>query len=202
MLNDGSSSSFRGNSSSSATQASPASFHIRVLKNELEARRARNPRYSLRAFSKWLEMDPAALSRIFNGKQDLSPKACSRILNKLALPDPDRELFLASVLAERNAQTHQKISRDFPENSNARGPLVRALYDKLVDHYHDTIAKKETSEFEEGFYPQGFRSVFVDSTKLESVEKRIDEFLKNLEQEHASHNGLATTRISFRFDRS
>ena len=46
-----------------------------VLEHELQARRARNPRYSLRAFARALALDHASLSQILRGRRRLTTRA-------------------------------------------------------------------------------------------------------------------------------
>src|SRR5947209_6020860 len=45
-------------------ETKPLPYHIHILRSELERRRRKNPRYSLRAFSARLGVDPSGLSRI------------------------------------------------------------------------------------------------------------------------------------------
>ncbi|RYZ77649.1 MAG: hypothetical protein EOP05_01010 [Proteobacteria bacterium] len=76
-------------------------LHIRVLQAELEKRRSRNSRYSMRAFAKYLEMDASALSRVLAGKLDLSLQACSVILKKLEMSTSEIRLFIAAVSEDK-----------------------------------------------------------------------------------------------------
>src|SRR5947209_3880038 len=79
--------------------ASPRPFHVELLQRSLQLRKKRNPRYSLRAFSHFLGLDPAALSRILAGKQDLSLRAACKVVQALKLSDKEKQLFQASVAA-------------------------------------------------------------------------------------------------------
>lgn len=73
-------------------------FYVLTLRKELETRKKTNSKYSLRAFARFLSVDPAALCRIINGRQSLSIKSCHQVLNKLKLVGIEAELFLSSVL--------------------------------------------------------------------------------------------------------
>jgi PAS domain S-box-containing protein len=76
-------------------------YFIRVLREELDRRKNKNPRYSLRAFAKFLGVHPSAMSRLLNGKQELSLQACVTILKRLALPVDQSRAFIASVSTDK-----------------------------------------------------------------------------------------------------
>jgi hypothetical protein len=91
-------------------------YYVRFLAAELERRKARNPRYSLRAFAKAVGLDASALSRILSGKQGLSLSSGIKVGKKLSLPKTELRIFLASIAEEQFARTTMLISR-------ALGPL-------------------------------------------------------------------------------
>lgn len=64
-----------------------------ILREELESRCQQNPRYSLRAFARDLEIAPSRLSEILNGKQGLSREAADAIAKKLGYSAEYREYF-------------------------------------------------------------------------------------------------------------
>jgi transcriptional regulator with XRE-family HTH domain len=61
------------------------SFRV-LLQSELDARCARNPRYSIRAFARHLAVDHATLSQWIRGKRPLSKDAIKTLGAKLGLP--------------------------------------------------------------------------------------------------------------------
>lgn len=64
------------------------------LREELERRSERNPRYSLRAFAKSLGMSHTVLSLVMSGKRPLSKRAAANIASQLALsPGEAHSLF-------------------------------------------------------------------------------------------------------------
>jgi PAS domain-containing protein len=85
-------------------------FHLEFLSEELERRRLANKRYSLRAFASFLELHPSALSRILNGKQEISNKSCSTIIKRLELNDEDKRKFVASVAEDRRLRNEQNLA--------------------------------------------------------------------------------------------
>ena len=71
------------------------------LASELETRRRRNPKYSLRAFAKFLGVDAGILSKILSGKRAPSMKLADRALDRLDVSAPEKRLFLKSLLSEK-----------------------------------------------------------------------------------------------------
>jgi plasmid maintenance system antidote protein VapI len=53
------------------------------LKRELEVRKEKNPKYSLRAFSRFLEMDHGHVSKILVGRCPVTRKTLNRVSKKL-----------------------------------------------------------------------------------------------------------------------
>lgn len=52
---------------------------------EFERRRTRNPRYSLRAFARWLGTHHGTLAQLLDGRRRLTPKAAGRLCARLGL---------------------------------------------------------------------------------------------------------------------
>ncbi len=68
--------------------------HRVYLLNELAIRKAKNPQYSIRAFSKHLGISKTALSDILADKRKLSSKAALKISERLGLsPDETKEMM-------------------------------------------------------------------------------------------------------------
>ena len=86
-------------------------YHIRILKDELETRLAKNKRYSLRAFAYNLNMHPSALSRVLSGKADLSPKSALAVSKKLGLDGERTRLFLQSLVETRSELTATNLGK-------------------------------------------------------------------------------------------
>ena len=71
-----------------------------ILMEEYEKCRSTNPRYSIRAFARKIDIHPATLSSIFKGKRKLPKKRALPILERLKLPDGRRNRFLRSLKIE------------------------------------------------------------------------------------------------------
>lgn len=74
----------------------PLSFRD-ILKDNFLRRNNANPRYSLRAFARDLEMEAAQLSRIFKGTQNLSSGKARAIAGRLFESELEREYFVSLV---------------------------------------------------------------------------------------------------------
>lgn len=72
-------------------------FHVEVLYRELQRRKQRHPRYSLRAFAHQLKVDSATLSRILAAKEDLSLRSALKIVQALDLGPEEKCKFELSV---------------------------------------------------------------------------------------------------------
>lgn len=80
-------------------------FYAQYLEEELERRKEKNARYSLRGFASYLDMDPSALSRILAGKQEMSIQMALAVMQKLDLSPEDQDRFVVSVAEEKYRRT-------------------------------------------------------------------------------------------------
>lgn len=87
------------------------SYHVQVLLREIEKRKGKNSRYSLRAFAMFLGLAPSTLSRILTNGQELSVSATKKIMKKLQLTEEEQVLFVASVAEEKKVRTLQSLAR-------------------------------------------------------------------------------------------
>ena len=74
-------------------------FHISRIKEVFEERQLRNQKYSLRAFSRDLEMSPAALSDLLRMKKGLSQQKALKISKKIGLQEREQEIFVLSAVS-------------------------------------------------------------------------------------------------------
>ncbi len=98
---------------------------------EFEMRRVRNPRYSLRAFARLLELNPATLSKVLNKKRGLSYAAALKIADKLELNAETRAEFINSV-----------------ESLHARSPIARAAAKKRIKGTHSQFETLDLAALE------------------------------------------------------
>lgn len=72
---------------------------IEYLQKEFSARRKRNPRYSLRAFAKSLQLDSSTLSKLLRKKRPLTLNLARALLRGLELDEAKKkEIFYSTFL--------------------------------------------------------------------------------------------------------
>ena len=76
---------------------------------ELTARIDRNPKYSMRAFARDIELPPSTLSRIIANKREPSPKMALAILDLLELNTDEADDYRSILLG--NKKTKKKVKR-------------------------------------------------------------------------------------------
>jgi uncharacterized protein (TIGR02147 family) len=72
-------------------------YYISKLKDGLLLRQESNPRYSLRAYARDLNIDSSTLSQILNGKRPIPGKNAREIAEKLSLDTKETTLFIESI---------------------------------------------------------------------------------------------------------
>lgn len=68
------------------------------LKEELKRRAERNPRYSIRAFARALNIHPSTLAAILSEKRPLTPKTAERLLSNLGMDPVERQKMISSLM--------------------------------------------------------------------------------------------------------
>jgi len=61
-----------------------------ALISEFNTRKAKNPAYSLRAYARYLGVQPSGLSDVVNGKRKISRRMSEKLAGKIALPQLER----------------------------------------------------------------------------------------------------------------
>lgn len=72
-------------------------YYIECINNKFQEKLSINPSYSLRSYSRFLEIAPQVLSEIFNGKRHLPMKNADQIIVKLGLAPHNAYLFKKSL---------------------------------------------------------------------------------------------------------
>src|ERR1044072_8961092 len=71
-------------------------------------KKAKNPKYSIRAFARFLDVDHSHLAKFFNGKSELSGKTKLKCLEKLGAPLE----MIKDVLISDGHHVYEEISDD------------------------------------------------------------------------------------------
>ena len=114
---------------------------ILFLNRKFVEKRTRNPRYSLRAYAKSLQIGPAALSEILRGKRKISPKMALKVGSKLNLPPS--LLLRYREDAENPASSQARLKRPFSSLT------IDQLHMISDWHYFAILSLAETVDFKE-----------------------------------------------------
>jgi uncharacterized protein (TIGR02147 family) len=98
-----------------------------LLIEELERRCRENPRYSLRAFAKALDISPSALSMILAGQRGLSKGLASQVSNKLGLDPNETQNFILNSL-RRGKPNKQNEAQNFSQLSLDKFATISEWY--------------------------------------------------------------------------
>src|SRR5688572_10105767 len=80
-----------------------------VLKEYLSRRCENNPRYSLRALARDLQMSPSRLSEALNGKAGISAASARKISERLGLGNQESQYFYLLVQKEHARCKHVRV---------------------------------------------------------------------------------------------
>lgn len=82
----------------------------KLLQEKFAVAQVRNPAFSLRSFAKKLEISPAALSEILNGKRKISFKLAHKLSKKLMLSPQESQMLIQSFQI-RNTPSEMKSQK-------------------------------------------------------------------------------------------
>ena len=71
-------------------------YYLKKLRDEFEARTARRPDYSLRAYANFLEVEAPSLSGVLKGARRLAKSKVAKVADKLNLSPEEKDLFIKS----------------------------------------------------------------------------------------------------------
>lgn len=116
----------------------PPYDYRQFLKSVFLQRKARNPRYSSRAFARDLGIRPDRLSKILNRKSGTSSAIANKIMAALALSPEEQTLFIDSVTANHSKS---KLARErsrlrLKKQVNAFKPIDIDSFKLISDWYH------------------------------------------------------------------
>lgn len=104
------------------------------LEFELSARRAKNPRYSLRAFARILELSPGHTSDLLKGKQPVTKSTVERLSAVSLIPTPAKSALENTLLNQLSAKTQVHCGIPPLVHLNA---VERPQAKKLLNHCLD-----------------------------------------------------------------
>jgi uncharacterized protein (TIGR02147 family) len=117
-----------------------------LLQTQFAEHQSKNPRYSLRAFSKRVGVETGPLSAILNGKRRISRKLAERIVTRLML-DPQRRSEILRLFPDKRPYTKQSTpARDMVDPKYLE--LTAAHYRVVSEWQHFAIISlMDTKDF-------------------------------------------------------
>ncbi len=103
------------------------------LANLIEIKTRSNPNFSLRAFARVVSVSPAVLSRILNGKRNLTLSLAIRIADALMLGPDEREVLYSNFIS--------KEKNEIVPDIKAEKELSIDCYNAMKDWYHYGITQ-------------------------------------------------------------
>lgn len=138
-------------------------FHV-WLQNEFVERSRKNPKFSLRAFAKRLDIDPSTVSQLLSGKRRATPRVIAKICDQLSTPPKTRSHLLGGSKPRRTA-------------SPAFSQMTVDAFAVIADWYHYAILELT---FTKGF--QSSPTWIAKKLKIGPLEVKLAiERLKRLE---------------------
>src|SRR6185436_13203072 len=114
-------------------------FYKSYLQSELSRRCERNPRYSVRAFARALDINDGALSQILSGKRIPAYRTALRIIRALGLAPEDEQNFLGSLAEKHRSRGLQRLNPIFREIQVKPRQQQIDLFRMAADWYHCAI---------------------------------------------------------------
>lgn len=151
-----------------ASMSESRSYYISKLQDYFRDKQAKNPRYSVRALARDLELQAPSLSHILNGNRPLPKEKTEHVIKKLSLTEHERVLFTESLYRTKTNIDEIKIS-----------PLDKRFM--LDESYGKIIAEWEHYAVLHLFDIEGFECTPEDiSKRLAITTTRAEKVLNNL----------------------
>jgi uncharacterized protein (TIGR02147 family) len=100
----------------------------RILKSRYSEIRAKNSRYSIRAFSRKVGVSAGTLSLIMLGKRNASPKLARKIADNLALDPHERSEIVPQYIPKMNTSQEQSEDDYYLQLSSAQFDVISEWY--------------------------------------------------------------------------
>ncbi len=121
-------------------------FYRNLLEKKFASKVAHNPRYSLRAFAKSLNVQPGTLSQILSGKRQVSVKIARRFFTALSLSPSEQMQFLHSIAETKKQLGHVRMN---PELKKILSKPMRPdpfdvkieMFSVISEWYHTAITQ-------------------------------------------------------------
>ncbi len=128
-----------------------ADRQVSFLKDELNRRLERNPRYSMRAFAKLLGINIGSLSGLLSGRRPLTTKSADKICDRLGVP-PEKK---SEIMLGLKAKSHNTSKMVLSGKVRERIELEEETFRTISDWYHYAILQLvRTKSYKAGSRPR------------------------------------------------
>jgi uncharacterized protein (TIGR02147 family) len=165
-----------------------------LLQKKFSELQASNPRYSLRAFSRKVGLNPGALSGILNGKRNVSSKLAVRIAEKLLLDPQERSELFSQFRILRHRIDSEKETTEYRRLSAAQFKIVAEWEHFAVLSLMRTKEFKSDSEWiaeRLGLTHSRVRDVIQRLIEAGMVELSVDGDLKRVHSNYRTTDDIA-----------
>jgi len=143
-------------------------YYINKLREKLSYRQKENPHYSMRAYSRDLDIHPSTLGQILKGRRGLPIKRAYDVAKKLSLSPREQTLFMESFHRSKTNIDDIKIS-----SLDERFFLDESYYNVIAEWEHYAVLEL----FNLSTYDLSLKAI---SKKLEIKENRAGVVIRNL----------------------
>ncbi len=156
---------------------------IQQLKNEFVIRTNSNPRYSLRAFARDLEVSPSLLCEVMKGKRSFSQKVNEKIANKLGWSLSRHTVHKSSDEIKALSWLHLSIL-ELSETEKLKNDPAEIAYffgcpEKAVAFAIETLISKDLLSVQRGFLvPTPNRLFFGSDVASHEIRRFHKEFMQ------------------------
>lgn len=126
-------------------------WHVQVLQKELDNKKSRNEKFSMRAFSRMLDVPAPIISEVLRLKRKLLPKYAEKICQSLAFSEEKEKLFMNSVIQDREGKLPKELLLDKPTRELKEKVLLEGLYSTAIEEweYFAILSLFKTEDFKE-----------------------------------------------------
>lgn len=151
-----------------------------LLREELAVRCQINPKYSLRAFARDIDLAPSRLSEVLSGKQGLSRQVAEKIGQRLGYNDSER-CFFADLVTSIHArkESDRKAAIALVERKVGDQELLRLKNDTfhlISDWYHLAILELATTKDFETNVRWIAKKLNISESEVELALERLERF--------------------------
>lgn len=102
----------------------------KLIKTELDVRKKKNPHFSLRSFAQRLEVSPAQLSQILNGKRPVTLKFIQNLVTRLDFSPTEAKTVLDQFVKDKGLKTNNDSKID------SKKQLNEEVFKLISEWYH------------------------------------------------------------------